>query len=47
LFFNACLPKSYWKETKLAELETEEGLAKYAELMTLYTQNSFNQALKS
>jgi hypothetical protein len=45
--FYARLPKSYWKEIKLAELETKEGLAKYDELLTLYSENSFNQAVES
>ena len=43
----ARLPKSYWKEIRVAELETKEGLAKYEELMTLYSENSFNQVLES
>ena len=45
--FYARLPRSYWKEIKLAELETKEGLAKYDELLTLYRENSFNQAVES
>ena len=40
----ARLPRSYWKEIKLAEAETDEGNQKYFELMNLfqkeYKQNS-------
>ena len=40
----ARLPRSYWKEIKLAEAETDEGNQKYFELMDLfqkeYKQNS-------
>ena len=36
--FYARLPRNYWKEIKLAELETKEGLAKYDELLTLYSE---------
>ena len=43
----ARLPKSYWEEIKLAELETKEGLAKYDELLTVYSENSFKQAVGS
>ena len=32
----ARMPKSYWKEIKIAESETEEGVKKYNELMNLY-----------
>ena len=39
----ACLPKSYWKEIKIAEEETDEGLKKYRELMALYSENYFNK----
>ena len=45
--FYARLPKSCWEEIKLAELETKEGLAKYDELLTLYSENSFKQAVES
>jgi hypothetical protein len=38
----ARLPKSYWEEIRLAEQETEEGLAKYDELMTLYHSSQGN-----
>ena len=41
------LPKSYWKEIKLAEADTDEGHAKYEELTTLYGENSFNQEVRS
>ena len=30
------LPRSYWKQIKIAESETEEGIQKYEELMHLY-----------
>ena len=33
----ARLPRSYWKNIKIAEAETSEGLEKYNELMNLYT----------
>ena len=37
------LPKIYWKEIKIAEEETDEGLKKYRELMALYRENYFNK----
>ena len=41
------LPKSYWKEIKKAEANTEDGNAKYSELMTLYNKNHYNQVVLS
>ena len=35
----ARLPRSYWKEIKIAEMETKEGINKYHELMNLYKNN--------
>ena len=32
----ARLPRSYWKEIKLAEAETDKGNEKYFELMDLF-----------
>ena len=32
----ARLPRSYWKDIKIAEAETGEGIEKYNELMNLY-----------
>jgi radical SAM superfamily enzyme YgiQ (UPF0313 family) len=32
----ARMPRSYWKEIKIAESETDEGVKKYNELMNLY-----------
>ena len=32
----ARLPRSYWKDIKIAEAETSEGIEKYNELMNLY-----------
>ena len=32
----ARLPKSYWKEIKIAETETDQGIKKYTELMDLF-----------
>ena len=32
----ARLPRSYWKEIKIAESETDSGEKKYKELMSLY-----------
>ncbi len=41
------LPKSYWKEIRLAEADTDEGRTKYEELMTLYGENHLNQEVRS
>ena len=43
----ARLPKSYWKEIKIAELETEKGINKYNELMVLYKNDYSKTSLAS
>ena len=35
------LPKKYWNEIRVAEAETEEGLARYSELMELYREKYY------
>jgi radical SAM superfamily enzyme YgiQ (UPF0313 family) len=35
------LPKKYWNEIRAAEAETEEGLARYSELMELYREKYY------
>jgi hypothetical protein len=37
------LPKRYWKEIKLAEVDTDERATKFEELIVLHNENSFNQ----
>ena len=39
----ARMPRSYWKEIKIAESGTDEGIKKYSELMTLY-RKEYNKA---
>ena len=39
------MPKSYWKDIKIAELENEKGLEKYKELMNLYQKEFKNDYL--
>ena len=41
----ARLPKSYWKDIKIAEKEDDEGLKKFDELMTLYKNEYINNTL--
>jgi radical SAM superfamily enzyme YgiQ (UPF0313 family) len=41
----ARMPKSYWKDIKIAELENEKGLEKYKELMNLYQKEFKNDYL--
>ena len=39
------LPRSYWGEIKIAESETDEGIEKYKELMSLYQKEFKNNYL--
>ena len=41
----ARLPKSYWKEIKIAETETDQGIKKYTELMDLFNKEFANNNL--
>ena len=43
----ARLPRSYWKDIKIAEKETEEGKNKYQELMTLFKKEFARSSLAS
>ena len=43
----ARLPRSYWKDIKIAEKETEEGKNKYQELMTLFKKEFAHSSLAS
>ena len=41
----ARLPRSYWKDIKIAEAETEDSIEKYNELMNLYKKEYIQASL--
>ena len=43
----ARLPRSYWNDIKISEVETEEGRNKYKELMTLFRKEYAHAPLAS
>ena len=43
----ARLPRSHWKDIKIAEKETEEGINKYKELMHLFRKEYSHKSLAS